>query len=252
MVILRTRGQRKNIWAGFLVLVLVGCAPRAPVGLTGHKVLSGFQGELLSVASRASVVESKAGSTQSYVVKPGDSLWKIAQSFGLGFAQLAQNNNLDPQAPLQVGTLLTVPKDSSTGVAGKNEGTRHVQMGTYPLLWPVKGVITSRYGKRWGRAHEGIDIGAPSGSPIMAAAAGEVMYAAPHGSYGNLVILRHDDGLVTLYAHNRKNLVKKGEQVDAQQVIAHVGSTGRSTGPHLHFEVRKGTHPQNPAQYLPP
>jgi len=122
----------------------------------------------------------------------------------------------------------------------------------YPLIWPVEGSITSRYGRRWGKAHDGIDIQAKKGTAVSAAAAGEVLYAARNGSYGNLVVLRHDDGLVTVYAHSEINLVRKGQRVTPGQLIARVGQTGRATGPHLHFEVRKGTRPTNPLAYLPP
>lgn len=122
----------------------------------------------------------------------------------------------------------------------------------YPLMWPVEGALTSRFGKRWGRAHDGIDIGADAGTPVRAAAAGKVLFAAPHGSYGNLVVLKHADGLITVYAHNQINLVRKGQTVSKGQTIGKVGQTGRAKGPHLHFEVRKGTTPQNPLSFLPP
>lgn len=122
----------------------------------------------------------------------------------------------------------------------------------YTLLWPVEGQITSRFGTRSGRPHDGIDISAPQGTPIKAAAAGLVLYSAPHGTYGNLVVLKHDDGLVTVYAHNDRNLVRKGQAVEAGQLLGKVGQTGRATGPHLHFEVRRGTRPDNPLEFLPP
>lgn len=124
--------------------------------------------------------------------------------------------------------------------------------GNYPLNWPVEGTITSRFGKRRGRAHDGIDISAPTGSSVRAAAAGEVLFAATHGSYGNLVVLKHADGLVTVYAHNERNLVRKGQTVRKGQLLGKVGQTGRASGPHLHFEVRKGTTPKNPLRFLPP
>ena len=97
-----------------------------------------------------------------------------------------------------------------------------------------------------------MDIAADPGTGVRAAAAGKVLFAAEHGSYGNLVVLRHDDGLVTVYAHNEINLVRKGQRVRAGQLIARVGQTGRATGPHLHFEVRRGTAPENPMRFLPP
>lgn len=120
-------------------------------------------------------------------------------------------------------------------------------------IWPAEGVFTSGYGMRWGRMHRGIDIAAPIGTPIVAAAPGEVVMAGwSNGGYGNLVKLKHPDGSLTLYAHNNKLLVHKGQEVDQGQQIAEMGSTGRSTGPHLHFEIHPaGQGARNPLAYLP-
>ncbi|NJN72693.1 MAG: peptidoglycan DD-metalloendopeptidase family protein [Limnothrix sp. RL_2_0] len=120
-------------------------------------------------------------------------------------------------------------------------------------IWPAKGVLTSGYGRRWGRMHRGIDIAAPVGTPIFAAAGGEVVSAGWNsGGYGNLVKIKHSDESVTLYAHNSRILVRNGQQVKQGQQIAAMGSTGFSTGPHLHFEVHKpGLGAKNPIAYLP-
>ncbi len=100
--------------------------------------------------------------------------------------------------------------------------------------------------------HDGIDIGAKPGSPVVAAADGTVVYADNRlAGYGNLIIVRHRDNLFTAYAHNRRNLVHQGDKVRSGQKIALVGRTGRATGPHLHFEVRRGTTPVDPLLYLP-
>jgi murein DD-endopeptidase MepM/ murein hydrolase activator NlpD len=121
-------------------------------------------------------------------------------------------------------------------------------------IWPTKGVITSGYGRRWGRMHKGIDIAAPIGTPVFAAASGQVISAGWNsGGYGNLVKVRHPDGSVTYYAHNSRLLVREGQIVEQGQQISEMGSTGRSTGPHLHFEVRPdGSSAVNPIAYLPP
>ena len=103
--------------------------------------------------------------------------------------------------------------------------------------WPAQGVVTSGYGWRWGRLHRGLDIAAPIGTPIVAAAAGTVIGSGWHGGYGNLVKLEHLDGSVTYYAHNNRILVTHGQKVKQGEQIAEMGSTGRSTGSHLHFEV---------------
>lgn len=104
-------------------------------------------------------------------------------------------------------------------------------------IWPAQGILTSGYGWRWGRMHQGIDIAAPVGTPILAAASGEVINAGWHSGYGNLIKLKHLDGSVTVYAHNHKNLVTHGQKVDQGEQIAEMGNTGRSTGSHLHFEI---------------
>jgi murein DD-endopeptidase MepM/ murein hydrolase activator NlpD len=103
--------------------------------------------------------------------------------------------------------------------------------------WPAEGVVTSGYGWRWGRMHQGIDIAAPIGTPIVAAAAGTVIGVGWQDGYGNTVKLQHLDGSVTLYGHNDRNLVIHGQQVDKGEQIAEMGNTGYSTGSHLHFEI---------------
>ena len=120
-------------------------------------------------------------------------------------------------------------------------------------IWPAKGQLTSGYGRRWGRMHKGIDIAGPIGTPILAAAPGEVVSAGWNsGGYGNLVKIKHPDGSLTLYAHNHRILVRQGQKVRQGQQIAEMGSTGRSTGPHLHFEVHpSGKGAVNPVAYLP-
>lgn len=120
-------------------------------------------------------------------------------------------------------------------------------------IWPAKGVFTSGYGWRWGRMHRGIDIAAPVGTPIFAAADGEVIFSGWNsGGYGNLVRIKHPDGSVTLYAHNSKLLVRRGQYVTQGQQIAKMGSTGFSTGPHLHFEIHpNGSKAVDPIAFLP-
>ncbi len=120
-------------------------------------------------------------------------------------------------------------------------------------LWPATGVLTSGYGWRWGRMHRGIDIAAPVGTPIYASAPGVIEFSGWNsGGYGNMVDIRHPDGSKTRYAHNSRNLVRVGQQVTQGQQIAEMGSTGYSTGPHVHFEIHKpDTGTVNPIAYLP-
>ncbi len=118
------------------------------------------------------------------------------------------------------------------------------------VVWPVSGPITSPFGMRWGSLHPGIDIGVGMGTPIHAAASGRVITASYSGGYGNLVVVDHGNGLATAYAHQSSMAVTPGQQVSQGQVIGYVGSTGFSTGPHLHFEVRVNGSPVDPMGYL--
>ncbi|WP_414528752.1 peptidoglycan DD-metalloendopeptidase family protein [Nodularia chucula] len=125
--------------------------------------------------------------------------------------------------------------------------------GTTAYIWPAKGVLTSGYGQRWGRMHRGIDIANATGTPIYAAADGVVEKSGwNRGGYGILVDIRHPDGSLTRYAHNSRTLVRAGQQVTQGQQIAHMGSTGFSTGPHTHFEIHQpGKGATDPVAFLP-
>ena len=140
----------------------------------------------------------------------------------------------------------------------KSPITQKVSKGTKPnsindvsyLPRPAYGPITSGFGNRWGRMHNGIDIGVPVGSPVKAVFDGTVTFSGSNGAYGQLVIIQHTDGYSTYYAHNSKLRVSVGQSVTQGQVIASSGNTGRSTGPHVHFEIRKNGVPINPRKYV--
>ena len=117
--------------------------------------------------------------------------------------------------------------------------------------WPVQGPITSPFGMRWGKMHEGIDIGVPTGTPIHAAAAGTVFYSGWLTGYGNVILIDHGNGWTTLYAHQSELIAQVDQTVSAGQTIGLSGSTGHSTGPHVHFEIRIWDVPHNPLDYLP-
>jgi murein DD-endopeptidase MepM/ murein hydrolase activator NlpD len=118
--------------------------------------------------------------------------------------------------------------------------------------WPTAGVLTSRFGRRWGKMHKGIDIAGPIGTPINSAAAGTVVFAGWQGGYGNLVEIKHADGTTTRYGHNSRLMVSVGQTVAQGQQVSEMGSTGHSTGSHLHFEIRpNGGDAVNPITHLP-
>ena len=118
------------------------------------------------------------------------------------------------------------------------------------FTWPTSGQITSGFGPRWGRMHQGLDVGAPTGRPITAAKSGKVIVAGWSGGYGNLVVIDHGGGLSTAYAHQSRIAVKVGDPVTQGGLIGYIGSTGHSTGPHLHFEVRVNGVARDPLPYL--
>jgi len=202
-------------------------------------------------------------------VEPGQTLWRIAKTYGVDLQELAEVNDIQDPSKIQAGQRLFIPGVSAARTvkpaparatrtaAAASKGTAasrpppRVKVDKGRLLWPVEGgVLTSRFGMRGDERHDGIDIGAPTGTPIRAADAGEVVYAESTGGYGNLVILRHRSNLVTVYAHNRRNLVREGQTVSRGQRIAEVGQTGRATGPHLHFEVHQRGRLLDPVPFL--
>jgi murein DD-endopeptidase MepM/ murein hydrolase activator NlpD len=126
-------------------------------------------------------------------------------------------------------------------------------IGTNDFMWPVPSSkrITSEYGKRWGRRHEGIDISGRRGSHIVATQDGVVVYSGNEmGGYGNITVIAHPGGFFSIYAHADRNYTSKGQKVYRGQVIAALGSTGRSTGNHLHFEIRRNSKAINPKKFV--
>ena len=144
-----------------------------------------------------------------------------------------------------------VVKSYAVAARGVNTSSQKVNLGL-SLIRPVSGTVTSRFGARWGRSHKGLDIGAPKGTPIKAAASGTVTVAqyGYSGGYGNYVMISHGNGIQTLYGHCNSLNVSVGQSVSQGQVIAYVGNTGNSYGNHLHLEIRVNGVAQNPQNYL--
>lgn len=188
---------------------------------------------------------------RTHVVERGDTLWDIARRYEVSVEAIQSANGLDDPRRLRIGQNLMIPAigggDELVAVPAVARTTERV----LSMAWPVQGRVTSHFGPRWGRMHNGMDIAAPTGTPVYAAAAGKVTYADWAGTYGQLVIIDHGNGIETRYAHNSQVLVRVGDEVQRGQRIALVGSTGNSTGPHLHFEVRVNDEPQDPARWLP-
>jgi murein DD-endopeptidase MepM/ murein hydrolase activator NlpD len=206
-----------------------------------------------------------------YVVEKGETLEDIAKKFDVDSATLKKANRLHGDT-LTEGQRLTIPPAPSgsflppnhkegAGDQIRKEKPRVKDMpppATAPhlgktLVWPVAGgAITSHFGIRKNGKHDGMDISAPEGAKIVAAAEGTVIFSGwgPSG-YGNMVVIKHSENLVTVYAHNSKNLAERGTTVKQGQVIALVGHSGRTTASHCHFEVRVNRVAFDPMEYLP-
>jgi lipoprotein NlpD len=199
-----------------------------------------------------------------YVVRAGDSLLALAARQGVPLEDLAEINGLAPGERLTEGQVIFLLAPAAGPGGGPvspeilpptvlDDAAPAQPAGAGFLRWPLDEVqVSSRYGRRWGRLHEGIDLAAPLGTPVRAARAGAVIYAGSTlRGYGNMVVIQHDGDFLTAYAHNSALLVRVGQRVKAGEVIARVGQSGRATAPHLHFELRKGQAPQDPLRFLP-
>ncbi len=150
--------------------------------------------------------------------------------------------NGKPNTKIAKGKKKNVPKNRDQNVPEN--------MRDY-FSWPLQAPLSSLYGPRGGRFHDGIDIDGESGDPVVAAASGTVVYSDKLGGYGRLVVVRHDNGYFSAYAHNKKNLVEKGKKVQKGDLIAYVGDSGSTTGDHLHFEIRDQNGTYDPLDFLP-
>lgn len=181
----------------------------------------------------------------------------VAASGGLGFAdQLVRSLDPGAAAGLSPQALPPAPLPSALAHVPAGGSRRPLEASLGALGLPVSGRVTSGFGTRHDpftgedTEHDGLDVGAPEGTPIRVPARGVVVSAGPRGGYGNAVEVDHGNGLVTLYGHAAELLVSTGEFVEPGQEIATVGSSGRSTGPHLHFEVRVGGRAVDPSRVL--
>lgn len=223
----------------------------------------------------------------SYIIQPGDTIWKIAKRYDVAERDIHSFNDIK-NGVLKCGCVLKIPlqkadegkkslgntsadrleviaEEPSDDVSDETEEEvfeEEASNGEEPLLFgfqnkrevdfirPVPGRITSPYQYRGHQLHEGIDLAASVGQPVEASASGKVIYSGWIGGYGWIIIIEHANGYTTRYAHNSALLVKSGEMVSQGQVIAKAGSSGKSNGSHVHFEIRKNGIPQNPVHYL--
>jgi len=215
--------------------------------------------------------------TLRHRVAPGENLYRIALAYNLSAEELAEANGIEDPRTLSVGQELIIPGGelpepaaprASKPTPGKRDTPPSGPRPSAPrpvvqkpparpapatrgtLDWPLKGVLYGRFGKKGREPHDGIDLAVPAGTPVKTAQEGEVLYAGEQRGYGLIIIIKHSERLITLYAHNRDLRVRTGQKVQRGQVIATVGESGKTSGPQLHFEVRVDGKPVDPLDYL--
>lgn len=199
----------------------------------------------------------------AHVVRAGETLYSISRATGASVEVIAEANSIGAPYALRVGQSLRIPGQGAVASASAPEAdvgdlARQVSYGAPPVRqgsffdWPVQGRMIGSYGlSEAGKQNDGVNIAAPIGTPVRAAADGEVVYRGSElNGYGNLLLIRHEDGFVTAYAHNDAMLVKKGDRVRKGQVIAKVGQTGSASEPQLHFEIRQNLKAVDPVALI--
>ena len=207
-------------------------------------------------------------------VAPGDTVEKVCARYGADPETVAELNDIPLTGAISGRDEIFIPKKGGsppgTGAAPPAPVTAQGKAGAAPaptsgpveghcgeegrpcFAWPAEGKLSSLFGKRGSGHHDGIDIVAPKGTEVVAAADGAVIYAGDQiKGYGNLVLVKHEGGVITVYAHNDRILVKEGAKIKRGEKIAEIGDTGSATTCHLHFEVRVGEAPVDPMLYLP-
>lgn len=185
-------------------------------------------------------------------IEKGQTAYRIAKTYGIELNELLEINEINDPKSLQPGQTLWIPGATSTkAVPPIRERDDRPRILGKKFVMPVRGTVSSGYGFRNGRMHEGIDILAPEGTAVRAAGYGIVVYADDElRGYGNAIILDHGDGVTTLYGHLKRLHVRSGDAVAAGSVIGTVGDTGNATTTHLHFELRVRGKELDPETYL--
>ena len=180
-----------------------------------------------------------ASNVRVHQVVAGETLFFIAKSHGVSYRYLACLNDIADPSRISIGQQIELPQSFHADLS-------------IGLNWPIeRGLLTSPFGPRRANCHLGVDIAAPRGTPIRAAGNGKVVFSGVQNGYGKVVIIQHAKSYRTLYAHLQKSYVKVDQKVTAKQRIASVGSNGRSTGPHLHFEIMVDHKVSDPMFFLP-
>jgi murein DD-endopeptidase MepM/ murein hydrolase activator NlpD len=196
-----------------------------------------------------------------HVVERHQTLYRICKTYGVNINEVASVNEISDHHKIQVGQRILIPGAKKVlkveiyidDVVEESEekGKEKIVYPKLDFIWPLVGPRTAGFDDSDRNRHQGVDISSPLGTPIKASNSGVVVYSGDTiKGYGNLIILRHPGEWVTVYAHNQANLVEEGTSVEKGQIIAKVGQTGRATGPHLHFEVRRNNKVIDPMLLL--
>jgi len=213
---------------------------------------------------RVEIKEEKKTETKEvyHRVERHQTLYRICKTYGVDIKEVASVNGITDQNRIQTGQRIFIPGAKEVlkvdiyiddVVMESPEQVREkVAYKRLDFIWPVEGPCIDYFEETKKKRHQGIDITSPLGTPIRASGSGVVVYSNNTiRGYGNLIVLRHSEEYVTVYAHNQVNLVEEGVWVEKGQMIGKVGQTGRATGPHLHFEIRRNNKAVNPFLFLP-
>jgi len=215
---------------------------------------------ILSTCRSVSPSYSRAG--VYHTVKRHQTLWRICKTYGVDMDEVARINHIPEPSRIREGQKIFIPGvrrvlnvdiyiDDIGGKRGRREDPKRIALAKGRFIWPVRGKVTREFGIRGTLKHDGIDISAGRGTPVRASGPGKVLYSGDEiRDYGNIVIIKHEQGFITVYAHNQVNNVAEGMNVAKGQIIGRVGTTGRTSAPHLHFEIRKNNRPINPRLVL--
>jgi murein DD-endopeptidase MepM/ murein hydrolase activator NlpD len=231
---------KRIIWISFITLVFLvhGCAK--------HRVLL----ERPSPPAKKGIY---------HLVERHQTLYRICKTYGVDIKEVASPNGITDPSKIQTGQRIFIPGAKKVlkveiyidDVVAESSDKEKGVYKKLDFLWPIEGTISDAFDESESKRHQGIDIISPLGTPIKASNSGTVIYCGNTiKGYGNLIILRHSEEFVTVYAHNHMNLVGEGDRVERGQIIGKVGQTGRASGPHLHFEIRRNNITVNPLLYL--
>ncbi|MGA2315775.1 MAG: peptidoglycan DD-metalloendopeptidase family protein [Thermodesulfobacteriota bacterium] len=194
-----------------------------------------------------------------HVVERHQTLYRICKTYGVDLKEVTSLNGISDPSKIQTDQRIFIPGAKKLlkveiyidDVVAEQGEKLKIAYKKLDFIWPVEGKINDVFEEAESRRHQGIDISSPIGTPIKASNAGMVIYSNNTiKGYGNLVILRHSEEYVTVYAHNQMNLVEEGIWVEKGQIIGKVGQTGRASGPHLHFEIRRNNKAVDPMLFL--